>query len=63
MHAVQQDFPVRVAFVADAPLEAANRIAGDQAVAVDADETRAELLLEPRQRFLEQEFALRPCGW
>src|SRR5512142_1443321 len=57
--ALQHDFPVRVALVADAALEPADRVACDEAVAVDADETRAELLLEARQRLLEQVLALR----
>ena len=57
--AVQQHFPVRVAVVVDAPLEAADVVARDEAIAVDADEARTELVLEPRQRFLEQVLALR----
>ena len=59
---LQQHFPVRVAVVADAPLEAADRVARDEAVAMHAHEARAELLLEPRQRLLEQELALARCG-
>ncbi len=43
----------------DAPLEAADEVARDEAIAVDAHEARAELLFEPRQRFLEQVLALR----
>ena len=57
--AVQQHLPVRVAVVVDAPLEAADEIARDEAVAVDAHEAVAELVLEPGQRFLEQVLALR----
>ncbi len=44
--ALQQHLPVRVAVVADAPLEAADEVARDEAVAVHAHEARAELLLE-----------------
>src|SRR6185369_386355 len=39
-------------------LEAADRIFSDQAITMDAHEAPQKLLLEPRQRFLEQEFAL-----
>src|SRR5512147_1481304 len=55
---VQQDFPVRVAVVVDAPLEAADRVARDEAIAMHAHEPVAELLLEARQRLLEQELAV-----
>ena len=58
----QQHLPVRVAVVADAALEAADRIARDEAVAMDAHEARAELVLELGQRLLEQVFALARCG-
>src|SRR6185437_4370197 len=57
--AVQQHFPVRIAVVVRAPLESADEIARDEAVAMHADESRAEFLLEARQRFLEQILALR----
>src|SRR5690242_11941017 len=57
--AVQQHFPMRVAIVVRAPLEAADEIARDEAVAMHAHEARAEFLLETRQRFLEQILALR----
>src|SRR5688572_4551152 len=53
-HAVQQDFPMRVAVVVHAALEAPDEIAGHQAIAVDAHEAVPELALEPRQRLLEQ---------
>ena len=54
----KQDFPVCVAVGADTPLEAANRLARDQAVAMNAHEARAEFLLQPGQRLFEQEFTI-----
>src|SRR5207249_7952232 len=56
--AVQHDFPMRIALVAHAALEAANRIARDEAVAMDADEARAEFLLELGKRLFQQELTL-----
>ena len=49
---------MRVAVVVRAALEAADEVARDEAVAMHANESRAELLLETRQRFLEQVLAL-----
>src|SRR6185503_6211626 len=56
--AVQQHFPMRIAIVVRTALEAADEVARDEAVAMHANESRTELLLETRQRFLEQVLAL-----
>src|SRR5256886_16572232 len=45
-HVAQQHFPVRIALGAHVSLEAANRIARHQAIAVHAYEARAEILFE-----------------
>ena len=49
---------MRIAVVADAPLEATYVLARDDAIAMDADKARAEFVFEPRQRFFEQKLAL-----
>src|SRR5205809_2857894 len=57
-HVAQKHFPMRIALGAHVSLEAANRIARHQAIAMDAHEARAEFLFELGERFLEQIFAV-----
>src|SRR5690606_37350562 len=61
LHAVQQHHPVAVGAVLHA-LEAADRVARDQTVAMDADVALGELLLEAGERFLQQVLARRRAG-
>src|SRR5215470_1719900 len=56
--AAQEDLPMRVTFGTDVPLETANRLPRNEAVAMHADEARPELLLQLGKRFLEQVLAL-----
>ena len=58
VHAVEQHQPVRLVLLAGRALEAADRGARHQAVAVDAHEARGELALERDQRLLDQVLAL-----
>src|SRR5258706_4796564 len=58
-HVAQEHFPVRIAVGANVSLEAADRVAGHEAISMHAHEARTEFLFELRKRFLEQILAIR----
>src|SRR4029077_17821991 len=58
LEAVEHHDPVRLVVAVGAALEAADRGARHQAVAMDANEARSELALERDQRLLDQVLAV-----
>src|SRR5947209_16078656 len=55
--AFEENFPVRIAVVGGAPLEAADVIARDETVAVHSHESRAEFLLDRKSTRLNSSHA------
>src|SRR5437667_8860799 len=57
-HIAQEHFPMGIAIGSHAPLEATDGATRDEAIAVDAHETRTRFLFQLGERFLEQELAV-----